>query len=158
MKRYLAVDPGTTTGLFMVDVGETWFANAFPCQIKEPIEAAKFIREAAQIGLDGIIMESFGIGNKTHTASRSGVNDALTLVGWLRLTFDKCGWQFHTPLIEQMPAAGKTISDDVLRMFDWRRTGQRHANDAARHMIRYMLNTRHPAALDLYRNSINDSN
>lgn len=157
MKRYLAVDPGTTTGLFMIDLEEGVFANAFPLQIREPIEAAKFIREAAQIGLDGIVMESFGIGEKTHGASRSGVHDALNLVGWINLTFDKCGWQFRTKLVKQQPAAGKTVSDDVLKSFGWHTKGKRHANDAARHMVRYMINIRHPRAMKLYVEGINDN-
>lgn len=150
-KTIIAVDPGTTTGMFQVLVEPDSFTNLLWMQFTT-VQVADYLLDlsAMEPNWSTLVMEKFGVGQRTHKASRDGVNDALNLIGWIRLSH-KLGTFPNVNLIEQDPAAGKTITDKLLQGIGWYKPGNRHANDAARHVVRFLLNRHYIPMMDLYR-------
>jgi hypothetical protein len=117
----VALDPGGTTGIAW------WWYGEFHSEQLDPMVAVDYVEEAVD-RLDEIVVEDF----LPRPGVRSWQPDALHVIGacrWLAHAFDR-------PLVLQTPARGKSFASDVrLKRVDFYRSGQPHANDAARHLL-----------------------
>lgn len=156
-KRHVAIDPGTTTGVCMLEVTGDMIHEPYFTQIKPINQVAEFIRDMLGPGLDTIVLETFHIGDKTHGASRQGLQDALNLIGWINIEFGSI-YHMRTKVVHQSPSLGKSVSDDILKSLGWYTPGKRHQNDAGLHMVRYLLNQQHPTMRKLYRKAAQNGN
>ena len=148
--RHIAIDPGTTTGVCMLEVTGNYIHDPFMTQLKPIQRVAEFIRDMLGPGVDTIALETFHIGDKTHGASRAGLEDALNLIGWINIEFGSI-YHMNTKVVHQSPSLGKTIDDAILKAIGWYTPGKRHQNDAGLHMVRYLLNQKHPKMREMYR-------
>ena len=155
-KRHIAIDPGTTTGVCMLETTHDFIHTPFFTQLKPVQQVAEFIRDTLGVGLDTIVLETFHIGDKTHGASRQGLEDALNLIGWINIEFGSI-YHMRTRVVHQSPSLGKTISDDILKNMGWYTKGKRHQNDAGLHMVRFLLNQKHAGMREAYRKATNDN-
>lgn len=140
-----AIDPGKVTGLSYLVVSEQAFSTpqAHELSVNEFFDHfPRTFARADKPGLDLIIVcESFQISERTIKTALS--LDALDLIGWLK------GEQFYRrsrPFHLQSPASAKSFStDDKLKALGWfERTRDGHANDANRHMLRWIMSTNWP--------------
>lgn len=132
--KYLAVDPGQTTGLALYSMsgGTPQFAEWM--QEDWAMTLADVTRQL--YGLDALIVEEFTIvGARGHEA-----NDAIEIIG-------ACRWlarQAQVPLIRQKPVDAKEFStDEKLKALGWYTPAPAdHGRDASRHLLLYMARAR----------------
>jgi len=139
----------------MVEVTNDLVHDPFFTQLKPIQQVADFIKDLLGPGIDAIVLETFHIGDKTHGASREGLQDALNLIGWINIEFGSM-YHLQTRVVHQSPSLGKSISDDILKGIGWYTKGKRHQNDAGLHMVRYLLNQQHVGMKRMYRKAAND--
>lgn len=128
----LAIDPGGTTGVawrsFAGDVGHA----QFPAHLAQELALA-LLRE--EFPPTVIVMESFVLHQSVLKKSRQGVHDAIETIGVFRAVASALG----IPFVEQSPAQGKRISNDLLKEHGVYVVGLEHARDAARHLALYEM-------------------
>lgn len=131
----VAVDPGLVTGLAVLHFPEMRFGS-------EQVEG----RHAFYDTLNGVlgsgipaelVCEKYVITQRS--AQVSPQYDALYIIGHLDAVCHRLG----IPFTLQTPAQAKSFaSDDKLKRAGWyRATPGGHANDAARHLLRYVVRT-----------------
>ena len=133
----LSIDPGGTTGVAIYESGQ--FRS-----LEIPDGKAAFYRwfggitDSADLEDLTVVCESFTI--PTATASKSRQDDPYMILGYLS------GWcLLHSvPLHVQSPGQAKSFStDSKLRRIGWYEgTKGGHANDAARHLLVYLVTHR----------------
>lgn len=131
---HLAIDPGKVCGVAMWHPME---ALVLKSDELTPLETAKLTLDLwnNSLGQLLVICESFQITERTIKTARQ--HDALDVIGWLTLESQLKAFE----LVLQTAAQAKSFStDDKLKALDWfERTKDGHANDAARHMLRYLM-------------------
>lgn len=121
-----AIDPGKTTGVAMWEEDGTGFYQ-YDNWLQVP--SSMWVRHA-----DILIVEKFTI--TPSTAKKSPQYDALYLIGALLYKYlDKVRFQ--------KPSEAKSFSTDPkLKRVGFWTPGQGHANDAARHLLLYLVKNR----------------
>lgn len=131
---HLAVDPGKVCGIALWHPMDT-----FQLKTDEllPVEVAKLVHDLWNntMGQLLVITERFQISERTIKTALS--LEALDVNGWLEIEAQRKGFD----LVYQSPAQAKRFStDEKLKALDWfERTKDGHANDAARHMLVYLM-------------------
>ena len=134
MTAVLAVDPGLTTGWATWHYGEPGYFTQTEGQME-------FLDQAVQI-LDiyqpEVVCEAYIITGETAKKSRQ--YEPLEIIGALR-------WECHRrglPFKLQTPAQAKGFAtDDKLKALGWYNASKGgHSNDAARHLLTYMVTQR----------------
>lgn len=130
IRRVLGIDPGPTTGLFLLELngGVLWSVNAAQCTYGM---AGTVIDAIVQDRTDTLLaVERFVVGRKSMRAGKSG-EITRDLIGALRDTYG-------TSVVLQTAAEAKAWGTDkrldaagLLTSV----TGMRHAKDAARHAL-----------------------
>lgn len=94
-----------------------------------------------------IVVENFLVNPGTHKKSQAAFRDTNDIIGALR--FHTRTADTPTTFVLQSPAQAKNIvSDDMLRQLGLlNATPGGHANDAMRHLVRYLIHTRDPDTL-----------
>lgn len=122
-----AFDPGVTTGVAWLDGDDFHSAQFTEHEFYEWVDARCFTMSHAQI-------EQFVI--NSGTVRKTVVYDSLYLIGYLRY----CAWRCDFPIEFSKPAdVMATFPDAALKRAGMHFPGHGHANDAARHLARYMV-------------------
>lgn len=135
----IAIDPGLTTGWALIDLEDGGLAAG------ETEGRINFYRTFESLVGNGrpveVVAEKFTI--NTMTARKSPQPDALYILGAVEYLCDKLGIPFSL----QTPAQAKSFAtDEKLRALGWySTTGEGHSNDARRHLLVYLVRSRHPA-------------
>lgn len=127
-RRYIvAFDPGVTTGVAWLD-GDVFHSAQFEEHpFYEWVDDLCFTMKHAQI-------EQFVI--NSGTVKKTIVYDSLYLIGYLRY----CAWRCDFTTSFSKPAeVMATFPDHALKRAGMHFPGHGHANDAARHLARYMV-------------------
>jgi hypothetical protein len=125
----IAVDPGGRTGM------ATW-PNFSSAEVAEPMEVVRIVEDAMapEGAVDAVVCENFRPRPRVTWQP-----DALHIIGGLRYV---C-WRHGVPLVLQEPAQAKTFAtDDRLKAAGFYVPGMGHANDAARHLLRYLVRSK----------------
>lgn len=131
--RFLAIDPGGTTGLALYDKG---FFNSFEYRgtfSKQSHAISEILTEMN--GWDAVICESFIITPNTGTlGSDEQKYYPLMLIGVIR--------HYWSDTVMQTPARRKWASPDKLKKLGWWNPSKgNHRNDAAAHLLTYLGTT-----------------
>lgn len=123
-------DPGTTTGVAWFD-GDEFHATQF-----SEAELYEWVDERCELFAHAQI-EKFIINQRTIRTTV--VYDSLYLIGYLRYAAWRCGFpvDFTKPSDVMAP-----FPDAALKRAGMHTPGKEHANDAARHLARYMVATK----------------
>ena len=128
----LAIDPGGTTGicwrLFNGDVGH----GQMTAEFAQEMALSLLYEELPPLT---IVMESFILHGSVLKKSRQGVHQAIETIGVYRAVAKAIGSTF----VEQTPAQGKRISNDLLKEHGVYVVNLEHARDAARHLALYEM-------------------
>lgn len=137
--RILAFDPGETTGMFQLMRSPTPSFTSVSIQLKTPTldEGYKAVEhQISQFNPDVVVCEDYRVyGHKVqqhswaalHTPKFVGIITAVCL-------------SRNIPIIMQMAGQAKGFcTDDKLRFWNMYNTNHRHANDAARHALFYLI-------------------
>ena len=129
----LAVDPGGTTGicyrLFNGEVGH----GQMPAAIAQAW--ALEILEERYFPPNTIVIESFILHPSVLKKSRLGVHQAIETIGVFRAVASAMSIAF----VEQPPAHGKRVTNDMLKEHGVYVKSLEHARDAARHLALYEM-------------------
>lgn len=132
--RYIAIDPGSTTGIADYDTVQdtfiSWEEPSFDAVIR-------FIDDATGWGQGDtvVICEGFRINSKTHKLDATAFEVTLDIIGACRALCLLNGSEF----VRNYPSDKAFGSDAHLRTLGWWYTGgDGHANDAARHLLHRM--------------------
>lgn len=132
-KLIIAVDPGKTTGLATLDATTQDLTTA---EYGFNDTCSYVAQKASEYGSDLLLVcESFIIG--PQTAKNTQAPWSLELIGVMRyLSRSYCG----RDLALQTPATAKRFSSDVrLKEVGFWTPGKGHANDAARHLLLFLV-------------------
>lgn len=141
--RVLAVDPGGVTGLAVYDAGtdtfRSWQADSYEQVVQD-------VRDECLSGLTRLVVESFVIRSNTHKLDPVAFALTTDLIGACRYI----AYERGVPFSKQSPAEAKSFStDDKLRRLGWYSpTPGGHANDATRHLLRYLASIHNPTILE----------
>ena len=133
---FIAIDPGHTSGWALFDTADGTFASG---EVEGRRLLYRFIEGIIEDGRPAhLVVEQFDIGEETTENTRQ--LDAVFILGALEYVAAKLGLGFTV----QQRAAAKTFSHDAkLKALGWWfRGGEGHANDAARHLLAWMVDTR----------------
>jgi hypothetical protein len=142
------IDPGVTTGIAIYSrwadgrqkvQWEQVEGLAQTCKMIESSLCYSMINRGQRLGY-----ESFYIGERTIKAEIANVRAATDIIGWVKGQYSLgqlCTW---LPLVDQTPAerTPKIITPNVVEAcLGDAPVGQRHAMDAARHIVRFLVST-----------------
>ena len=133
-ENVLAVDPGKVTGVAMMrDGGFTSF------QLEGWWGTIETLREEAR-SCDVVVVESFVVRANTHKLDSGSFAHTTDLIGACRFVAADLDMGF----VKQTPGEAKSFaSDDKLKALGWHNpTKGGHANDAARHLLTYLVKNR----------------
>jgi len=141
MKRVVALDPGGTTGWASLTVvgGEDMWEEGQIGPDAHHFELWDFLKEESVLHHDmTIVCESFEF---RQNKQRNNINlMSREYIGVIRLF----GVLFDIPVVFQTAGTGKGfVSDDKLKVMGLYKPGQRHSNDAKRHLIYYVVTKLH---------------
>jgi hypothetical protein len=137
--KWLAIDPGTTTGLCWRGIhDEIGHKQLYHTEVAEQFIAWVETHYSHIPIPEVVVMESFIIHPSSMKKSRSGMHHAIELIGLVRHC---CAW-LGVEFIEQTPAQGKRIKNNHLKDAGMYSPGFGHANDAARHLFLYAAKQR----------------
>jgi hypothetical protein len=125
----IAVDPGGRTGMAQ------WYDGDFTSwEVEEPMEVVRLVGDAIR-EWDAVVCENFRPRPRVTWQP-----DALHIIGGLRYFT----WRHEVPFILQEPAQAKTFAtDERLKAAGfYTKGGEGHANDAARHLLRYLVRSK----------------
>lgn len=127
----VAIDPGKVSGVAVLqpEVSDTLYTSELTVdETVSAYESLRFISPRTEV-----VMESFTISQRTLQTALS--LDALDLIGYVKLR------AVHDPFTLQSPAAAKSFAtDEKLKALGWYTyTKDGHQNDAARHLLVYMV-------------------
>lgn len=142
MTRILGIDPGGTTGLCLVSVDDTNEPELI-WQKQIPNSLKGFLDfhwdELLDTDFDMIVCESFTLREGVHGADLSPVY----IIGALEALYPTMKTIYQEPKL-------KPLCDDTrLKSMGFHTPGRGHANDAVRHVMVYLRNTRHMPTLKL---------
>jgi hypothetical protein len=134
--RYVAIDPGETTGIAILDMpARKWNWDQVTTITKE--EYAEFYHYLTRLNNDvetRVICERFNFRMEERGRTKIIYTPA-EVIGVVKLW---CA-QNDVPLEEQMAAEGKGFwSDPKLNKLNLNPSGLRHARDATRHLLHYI--------------------
>lgn len=131
----LALDPGKVTGVAAydttLDVFASWeVAGRHRLHDTLTLDSRKF-----DSYYDEVVCEDFVISQRTIKTTPQ--KDPLRIIGWLDLTL----YHDDVPFTLQTAAAAKSFATDAkLKHVGWfTKEGEGHANDAARHLLVYLV-------------------
>lgn len=146
MPNIVAVDPGKNTGVAYWQPGvranddpylfksDVWTEEQFYANIENLIEWA-----------DEVVVERFTVTQGTLTKSR-GENWSLEFIGVMRYLCHKHGRPFEL----QLPTEAMSFAtNDKLKKAGWHKKGVDHPNDAARHLMVYLLKKKYMTPQEL---------
>lgn len=142
MPIVIAIDPGQTTGYAVYMDG-----NFSSGETSEPYGILRLIDSIVAEGRPvQLVVENYTI--TSRTARLSPQPEALKLIGALEAAAERLGLGFQGSQL-----GCKTFAtDEKLRVLGWYRpTDGGHANDAARHLLTYMVNSLHPEGRQIAR-------
>lgn len=138
-----AIDPGGTTGwaAFSEDLG---FDSG---QVTDRFGFYHVFYELVSLARPLVVVcERFTITGAT--VKKSPQLDPLYIIGHIEALCYKLGHQFHL----QLPSEAMSFATDTkLSRVEWFRPGQVHANDAARHLLTWMVKSQSDAGVELLR-------
>lgn len=134
---YLAIDPGTTTGIAWYDE-EDAFQPFGSAEIRGRHDLYTYLHKNWGLGLgadpvpDVVIIERWDV--RTYTHKLTNQDDPRYIIGYVE------GVCYMAPrrvrYTEQTPAEAKRFSTNKkLKTLGWYRGGEGHADDAARHLL-----------------------
>jgi hypothetical protein len=135
----LGLDPGGTTGVSLVSFGLTsepkvlWFN-----QIPDGLRGFLNWYHNAHHDWDFVVCESFTLRPGVHGADITPTY----IIGALEALE-----QYRTKVHYQAPSMKKLCDDDALKRLGMYQPGNPHANDAIRHSIIYLRNSKHMPTL-----------
>lgn len=132
--RYIAVDPGGTTGIAEYDTTYDTFLSWEEPDFGEVID---FINQATASGGAAVtvICEGFRITSKTHKLDQGAFEQTLDIIGACHALCVLNGSEF----VRNYPSDKEFGSDSHLRTLGWyTATRGGHASDAARHLLHRM--------------------
>lgn len=141
----VAIDPGKVSGVVLWDSDYPIAVESFELPPLEVTELVEYLWASQSRPKDMVVVtEKFTISQRTVKTALS--LDALDINGWLTLESQRRGFE----LVVQTPAQAKSFATDAkLKALDWYyKTKDGHANDAARHLLVYLMNHR-PAAREV---------
>ena len=125
--RVMGVDPGGTTGWAVWDDGE--IAASGQSSFKDFVGVVIDWAVCTQT----VVCERFTISE--HTLRKTRQPDALYVIGFLMGYAELEGYE-----VELSPTSAKAFAtDDKLKAYGWWVPGQRHNNDARRHLMVWLL-------------------
>jgi hypothetical protein len=137
----IAVDPGAVTGVaeWSQDLGIIQSYEVEGC-------AEGFFDEWSWENVEAVVCESFTITPATLRNTRKGSKCAIDIIGWLK---GECAVR-RIPFIAQSPAQAKRFGSNakLKHLNAHKTTDGGHANDAVRHLITYLADTKHPVMLE----------
>ncbi len=141
MTTMLSLDPGGTTGVAIIEYGDTEYNLIKTWQIPNGLQGFLDFHwdELEDWEFDQIICESFDLREGVYGADLSPVY----IIGALEALYPKA----LTPIIYQKPSQKALCGDDRLRKLGFHAPGRPHANDAVRHGIIYLRNNKHATIL-----------
>lgn len=141
MTTMLSLDPGGTTGVAIIEYGTEDYQLIKTWQIPNGLQGFLDFHwdELEDWEFDQIICESFDLREGVYGADLSPVY----IIGALEALYPKA----TIDLVYQKPSQKSLCGDDRLRKLGLHTPGRPHANDAVRHGIIYLRNTKHPAVL-----------
>lgn len=133
MHNILAIDPGKLSGWALYNQDTQHFSSGE----LEFIGIGRMLENLAPRGDLQTVVERFSIG--TTTGKRPGANYPLEVIGLARYFSTKSG----NPLKLQAPGDAKAFATNarLMAMGWWHQGGAGHANDAARHLMLYLVST-----------------
>lgn len=147
MTRILAIDPGLTTGwacLTLTVYGDDQFDSG---QIENRHTFERFFDGFTDNRGGGdlaVVCERFTITG--DTARKSPQLDPLYIIGYMDGRCSRLG----IPFILQLPSEAMSFADDAkLKRVGWWNPGCGHANDAARHLLTWLVKQRGPKANEM---------
>lgn len=126
----IAFDPGITTGVAFLEKGVFHGLQWTEHEVYEHVDewCDRF---------DHVQIEAFVI--NAGTVKKTIVYDSLYLIGYLRYAAWRCGFESD---MSKPADVMQSFPDSALKRVGWHTPGMGHANDAARHLARYMVKTR----------------
>lgn len=134
MTRILGVDPGETTGVATYLDGK-FYSLQLPSTDAGPFLMGFIDAAARRPGILHVACERYVIG--TNTAKKSRQPAAAALIGVLK----EHSRPLNNIIFEQQNASeAKKLGNNVfLKRIEWFNPGKGHANDAARHILLFLL-------------------
>lgn len=142
--RVLAVDPGGVTGLALWDPqmfaphhGPNGYEPFGSWQVEGYEGAVRSLWDEVTCAPDALVCEGFVIRSNTHKLDSGAFSHTTDLIGACRYLAHEHG----VPFYRQTPAEAKAFaSDEKLRRLGWyNATPGGHANDAARHLLTFLV-------------------
>lgn len=129
--RILAIDPGLTTGVAILD-GELGITT-LQLQPEELYEFITNMGDRLNV-FDAIVCEAYMISPDTLRKSRQLWS--LELIGFMRYV----AWRSNiTFKLQQASSAKKFVTNELLKTYGLFIPGRDHANDALRHLVIYLV-------------------
>lgn len=141
MTTMLSLDPGGTTGVAIIEYGTESYEVIKTLQIRNGLQGFLDFHwdELEDWEFDEIVCESFDLREGVYGADLSPVY----IIGALEALYPKA----VNKIIYQKPSQKSLCEDDRLRKLGLHEPGRPHANDAVRHGIIYLRNSKHPSVL-----------
>ena len=142
VEMYLAIDPGGTTGLAWLTVGEDGKMFFGSEQIEGRYEAETWIAQTIGLILVDVtvIIERWDVRKNTHSLTNQ--DDPRYIIGYVDGISNAL---HHVTYVEQTPAQAKKFGTDAkLKQLGWYVAGEDHSRDAARHLLTYLVRQASP--------------
>ena len=141
MTTMLSLDPGGTTGVAIIEYGTQSYELVKTLQIRNGLQGFLDFHwdELEDWDFDEIVCESFDLREGVHGADLTPVY----IIGALEALYPKA----LNKIIYQKPSQKSLCGDDRLRKLGLHTPSRPHANDAVRHGIIYLRNSKHPGVL-----------
>lgn len=126
--RYLAIDPGLTSGWASYENGINQ-AGELPFQEMIDFAEAWMYENYQRVRPGAILLERFVVSQRTVQASRGDTNWSMETIGacrWLAHRYD------HSFGLLNASDAKNFATDELLKALNWYRPGKPHGNDAQR--------------------------
>jgi len=132
--RIIGIDPGQTTGIVTIDVGDGDITVVGRQHIGS-LQVGNLLWAELTAAPASVAMERFNISQRTLRDTRGGSLEALYTIGVVRYVCANA----KAPCVLQEPATAKhALNDDVLRSLGfWDAVAGPHERDALRHALLY---------------------
>lgn len=145
MMTFIGVDPGETTGLFVVNRDTRAHIQEKHWDAVSRVE--KLVQWAPKLV---VVMEAFNVFEQRTSLARANIQWPLDVIGAVRYVCAKA----EIPVIMRWNYQKNKISDELLAQFGCLAAPahkNRHTNDAARHVVGYLLKTNDMELIDARR-------
>jgi serine/threonine protein kinase HipA of HipAB toxin-antitoxin module len=140
--KVLGVDPGTTTGMSIVEFGAGAPFHLWHTELPWPEAAAEAMRQIEHLERfpgSVAVCEEYTLTARSAQRGQKGADDAMGMNGWIR---GLCLFRDVDLAPSQKPAGKRSVTDDALKASGLWLRGRRHANDATRHALLYGMKKR----------------